>query len=474
MKVCFIAEGCYPYVVGGVSSWIHSMIKSFPEIEFSIIAVIADRSQSKKFVYDLPDNLEEVYEVYLNDADWADKRKGQSNERFSFFHLPRKMEQALQGLLLNQDIDWPTVFEMFENDQMSINELLMSPTFLKAVDEYYSREYQSTSFTDFLWTLRSIYAPMFLSLQIDPPKADVYHCVATGYSGIIGTMAKLRNPGSKLVISEHGIYTREREEELIKAKWVQGAYKDIWIEQFYKMSKCAYDYADVVTSLYAHARELQIEFGCSPDKAVVTPNGIRTDRFVNIPQKSKDDDNINVGAVLRITPIKDVKTMINAFHLARVKNPKLFLYVMGPDDEDKAYAEECYRLAEELGETGIKFCGSVNVVEYLGKMDFLLLTSLSEGQPLTILEGYAAKKPTISTNVGNCYGLIYGEDGDELGDAGIVVPVMNVQAISQSILDLAENPEKCQAMGEVGYKRLNNKYLIDMMINKYREIYYSK
>lgn len=31
MKICIVAEGCYPYVVGGVSGWINSMIKSFPE-----------------------------------------------------------------------------------------------------------------------------------------------------------------------------------------------------------------------------------------------------------------------------------------------------------------------------------------------------------------------------------------------------------------------------------------------------------
>ena len=32
MRICFLAEGCYPYVVGGVSSWIHSMIRSYPEV----------------------------------------------------------------------------------------------------------------------------------------------------------------------------------------------------------------------------------------------------------------------------------------------------------------------------------------------------------------------------------------------------------------------------------------------------------
>ena len=44
MKVCIVAEGCYPYVVGGVSSWINSMIKAFPDIEFVVLAIVANRS----------------------------------------------------------------------------------------------------------------------------------------------------------------------------------------------------------------------------------------------------------------------------------------------------------------------------------------------------------------------------------------------------------------------------------------------
>ena len=54
----------------------------------------------------------------------------------------------------------------------------------------------------------------------------------------------------------------------------------------------------------------------------------------------------------------------------------------------------------------VVFTGRVNVTEYLGGLDFTILTSISEGQPLTILEGYAAKLPAIATDVGNCRGLI--------------------------------------------------------------------
>ena len=54
MKICIVAEGCYPYVVGGVSSWIHSLIKSFPEQEFILTAIVANRSFRGKFAYELP------------------------------------------------------------------------------------------------------------------------------------------------------------------------------------------------------------------------------------------------------------------------------------------------------------------------------------------------------------------------------------------------------------------------------------
>lgn len=75
MKICMIAEGCYPYVVGGVSGWINSLIRSFPQKEFMMLSIISDRSISGQFKYDLPDNLTEVHEVYLNDTEWVSRRK---------------------------------------------------------------------------------------------------------------------------------------------------------------------------------------------------------------------------------------------------------------------------------------------------------------------------------------------------------------------------------------------------------------
>ena len=318
--------------------------------------------------------------------------------------------------------------------------------------------------------MRSIYLPLFLVLKSRIPKADLYHCVATGYAGVLGSMAKYLY-GCELLISEHGIYTREREEEIIKASWVAGVYKNIWIEQFKKMSLLAYDQADIVTSLYARARQLQLELGCPAEKTRVTPNGIDVERLADLPGKTEEDKKmIHIGAVLRVTPIKDVKTMIQAFAFAKKKVDRLKLWIMGPCDEDEQYAKECFDLVEALNVKDVVFTGRVDIRDYLGRMDFTILTSISEGQPLTILESYAAHKPVIATDVGNCRELIYGDKEGEK-PAGILTHIMNLEEISEAMVELAENDKMRKDMGEAGYERVMAGYKVQDMKQVYRGIY---
>lgn len=463
MKVCIVVEGCYPYVTGGVSSWVHRLIQSFPKLEFIILAIISHRSLSGKFTYQLPENVTEVHELYLEDVDW--NRKGRKKRRL------RKSEyEAFRSLVCNRRVDWETIFRLFQETSISLDRFLMGEDFLKIVREYYDLHYSQLVFSDFLWTVRSVYLPLLFALKMKLPHADLYHCVATGYAGVLGSMAKVLY-GSRLLISEHGIYTREREEELLRADWVQGVYKNIWIDQFKKMSKLAYDKADLVTSLYEYARELQIDLGCPVEKTMVTPNGVSIERLQNLLGKTPEDEGrINVGAILRVTPIKDVKTLIQAFHFAREREPKLKLWIMGPMDEEEGYARECMEQVEALGLTDVVFTGKIDIRDYLGRMDMTILTSLSEGQPLTILEGYAAHKPAIATDVGNCRGLIYGEQ-DTFGEAGIVTHIMNVEEIAQAMVELAWNEPKRLQMGENGYQRVVSGYQMEHMREKYRNIY---
>lgn len=463
MRICMIVEGCYPYVVGGVSSWVHSLIKSFPDQEFVIMAIIANRSLRGKYVYELPENVTEVHELYLEDKDWSKNRRHKKR-------INKKEYQALRSLILDQKIEWEVLFDLFQKKNFSLNDLLMGEDFMGAVKECYKLNYSQIVFSDFLWMMRSIYLPLFFTLKTKTPKADVYHCVSTGYAGVLGSLAQYIH-GGRLLLSEHGIYTREREEELIKAKWVQGMYKNIWIEQFQKMSRLVYEKASLVTSLYEHARELQVELGCPMEKTMITPNGIPVESFQYLPGKPEEEQGtVNIGAVLRVTPIKDIKTLIQAFGFASEKEHNLKLWIMGPWEEDEEYARECFELVENMGLSNVVFTGRVDVREYYGRMDMTILTSISEGQPLTILESFAAHKPVIATDVGNCRGLILGE-GDEFGRAGVITHIMNVEEIARAMIIMARNESMRLRMGENGYQRVTAGYRIETMQDVYRHIY---
>ena len=466
MKVCIIVEGCYPYVVGGVSSWVHSLIKQFPNVEFVIQTIAADRSIRGKFVYEMPDNVSEIREAYIQDVDWVGKKKHRKKLRLS-----KKNFSALQSLILNEDIDWKGVFDFFNKEKFSLNDLLMGKDFFLMGKALYEKRYENITCSDFLWSLRSMYLPLFFCLINPVPKADLYHCVATGYAGMMGSMAKLLY-GSPLLISEHGIYSREREEDIIKATWVEGVYKNVWIEHFKKMSTCAYNHADCVTSLFEYAHQLQVELGCPEEKAIITPNGIDPKRFEAIPGKSEDDNGyFNIGAVLRIAPIKDVKTLVNAFYYAKQREPSLRLWIMGPWEKEDTYAKEVFALVDSLKPQDLIFTGRIDVTQYLGRMDATILSSISEGQPLTILEGFAAKCPAIATNVGNCEGLIYGEGDDVLGHAGIVTDTMSVAGLADAMVQMARNPELSKQMGIIGYNRLMAKYQLSQMKETYYNLY---
>ena len=260
MRICFIAEGCYPYVVGGVSSWIHSMIQTFPDQEFILLTIIANRSLSGQFAYALPPNVTEVHELSLEDVEWESVNKHNKTR------LKPEEFHALRSLMLNQDVQWDALFDFFKNNPISINRLLMGEDFYHAVLDCYNLQYPDIVFSDFLWTMRSMYLPLFLTLSMEIPRADVYHAVATGYAGILGCMGKHFYP-SQLIVSEHGIYTREREEELIKAATLN--YEILWevvfglTEQEMKSvlteadncSKAGSSAVDLMTNLSAIAEE---------------------------------------------------------------------------------------------------------------------------------------------------------------------------------------------------------------------------
>lgn len=467
MKICMILEGSYPFVYGGVSSWTHQYIQAMREHEFVLWCIGAESAGRDKFKYTLPENVTEVHQIFLDDA--LHQTAGHGRLR-----LKQGEVEALHALISGEDTQWDTLFDMFQKRRLNPLSVLMSAQFLEVVKAVCMERYTYVSFADFFHTIRSMMLPELYLLTGTVPQADIYHATATGYSGILGSLGKWKH-GSPFILTEHGIYTREREEELLRAKWVLPSFRSQWIGLFYNFSNCAYSHADRVTSLYEAASRMQEELGCSTLKLRVIGNGVHYERFRDIPPKAEDGW-ISIGAVVRIAKIKDVKTMIYAFaelksRMKRKENPqKVRLFILG-DVDDKEYKEECVNLIDMLEVEDIIFTGAVNVVEYLEKFDFTILTSISEAQPLSVLESFAAARPAVVTDVGCCRELIFGNGDDELGQAGFVVPPMNREELANAMERMCEEHLLRTRMGEIGQKRVERYYTHEISMDKYRSLY---
>lgn len=463
MKVCMILEGSYPYVHGGISSWAHNLFKDMPDVEFVLWCIGAKEEDRGKFKYETPPNVTEIHEIFLDTA-----LKMNYNKRYKDRDFTNEQKRELYNLFAAKKVDWDVLFELFQTKKINPPDLMVSDIFTDLLVRDCEEFYPNVGFTDYFYNVRSIALPILFMIGQKVPEADIYHSVSTGYAGILGSLAawKTKKP---FLLTEHGIYTREREEELLRAEWLMPRFRGLWIDFFYSLSDCAYSHAEKITALFKGASHTQQSIGAAKEKQIVIPNGIHEERFEKVPEKEESEDEITIGAVVRIARIKDLKTMIYAFIEAQQILEVAKLYILG-DTDDEEYYDECVRVVKQLGfEDRIIFTGVVDVLTFMEKFDFTLLTSISEGQPLSILESLASGRPCIATDVGCCRELLLSDDGH--GTAGMIVPPMNSAQLADAIVMLGGDPYLRQKMAESGKARVKEYYTNKRMVDNYRRMY---
>ncbi|MFQ7393267.1 MAG: GT4 family glycosyltransferase PelF [Collinsella aerofaciens] len=422
MRICLVLEGCYPYVHGGVSTWMHGYIQAMSEHEFVLWVIGAHAADRGKFVYELPGNVVEVHEVFLDDAL---RLSGEQHEA-SFDDRER---EALRRLVSLSNPDWDVLFDVFHRRRVHPLSFLQSRTFMDIFRDVCLAEYPYTPFADAFHTMRSMLLTVLYLLGSEVPVADVYHAISTGYGGLLACLGSSVHH-APVLLTEHGIYTREREEEIIRADWVVPSFKDRWIRFFYLLSEETYRRAFRVTSLFHNARKTQIDMGCDADKCLVIPNGIQFDRFKDIPLKP-DDGWVDIGAVVRLAPIKDVKTMIYAFFELH-ERAQVRLHIMGGVD-DEEYGAECHALVETLGVRDLIFTGRASTWSSTWKARLYHFDEhLSEGQPLSVLESLTARRPCVTTEVA-AVASSRRRPGDDFGVAGFVTPPMYRKGLADAM-----------------------------------------
>jgi polysaccharide biosynthesis protein PelF len=482
--ICLLAEGTYPYVMGGVAGWIHDFILANPDYTFSIAAIVPDQ-EFRTYKYDLPSNVISIVTIPLYALP---KTKGNPQKTKKFMG---ELEKSLVNLLDKDKThvykDVINIIELFKEYRHFINydDLMNSEESFEMLKNMYRKQHTGFSFLDYFWTWRALHAALFNILSCPYPKAKIYHSLSTGYAGLLGVRARFERK-SHLILSEHGIYSNERRIELLVADWLhenkeanlniedaQKQLRSIWIDIFYSYSRACYEASDFVTTLYSQNNRIQLEQGSSPHKTVIIPNGIDNDRFSKIkPIKNKDKPII--AMIGRIVPIKDIKTFIRSIDRLRELKIDAEVIILGPQEEDQVYVEECKDLVSHLNlESMIHFMGRVNIDEYLAKIDIIVLTSLSEAQPLVILEAGAAGIPSVATDVGSCRELIEGLpiENPQLGHGGIVVPLSNPSATALALQKLLLDPLFYEECSRNIQNRVKLYYDKPDIIKRYRALY---
>ena len=276
---------------------------------------------------------------------------------------------------------------------------------------------------DYFWTIRAMHTPIWMlaSLARGLPKARMYHTVSTGYAGFLGAMLK-QQTGRPLLLSEHGIYTKERKIDLYQSDWIRdnrnvferevtqiSYFRALWIRFFEVLGKLCYDSSDHIVALYENNRLRQIADGAPAERTLNIPNGVDLPRLGPLRELRPQAIPPVLCLIGRVVPIKDIKTFIRAMRTVVNQMPQAEAWIAGPEDESPEYAEECRNLATSLGLTEkVKFLGFQKINELMPKVGVLVLSSISEALPLVVLEGFAAGVPSITTDVGSCRQLIYG------------------------------------------------------------------
>lgn len=212
----------------------------------------------------------------------------------------------------------------------------------------------------------------------------------------------------------------------------------------------------------ATVRNLKSLHTISAGKIVRIYNGVEPLRRVpqeNCPPKS----GFTLLYIGRLAPVKNHTLLFRAFRPALSANPHLRLWMVGDGSERKALE----RLADELGISAqVTFWGQqLDVAPFFSAADAFIMSSKSEGLPLSLLQAFSLGLPAIVTDVGGMAEVV------RLARAGLTVPVTAPAELTKGILWLADNKAKAESLSRAAEESFYSSFVVGDMVESYSRLY---
>ncbi|WP_425616576.1 glycosyltransferase [Anatilimnocola sp. NA78] len=211
--------------------------------------------------------------------------------------------------------------------------------------------------------------------------------------------------------------------------------------------------------------------GIPGNKIEVIYNGVRLDDFTtdaSLREQMRSELGIRPQQpvaiqVARLDYLKDHSTAIRAAARVREQHPDFQLLLVGEGPERAKIEHEI--LERDLGAT-VRLLGlRSDVRQLLAAGDLFLLTSISEGIPVTLIEAMAARLPIVSTDVGGVAEVVLD------GRNGWLAPAKNDEALATGILKVLRNPAQAQQLASAGAERAHDLFSEGQMHRSYATIY---
>ena len=219
-------------------------------------------------------------------------------------------------------------------------------------------------------------------------------------------------------------------------------------------------------------KKILVDNPLEEQKTTVIWNGINLDNYK--PKSDLDRERLKsemglsstdrvVGIVARLSPEKDHINLLRAFSTVLQANTNAVLLIIGGGKLETELRDSAKTL--QISDR-VKFLGfRTDIMELLGLLDVFVLSSVTEGLPLTILEAMAVGKPVVATRVGG------NAEAVEEGVTGLLVEPQNPQELGRALLSIVADPDKGFQMGLMGRKRVERDFSLQTMTEKYLALY---
>lgn len=468
MRIGLFTEGTFPITRGGVTTWCEHLITGMPEHQFVPVTVVGS---DERALEDLPSNVSDVTLIPM----WGKARPP--------VPIVDRRDTLLVGDILARL--WQAVLPAGEQDSQlddfaaclreltswtgwALPSILSRAGSTRWILEAWGRHRATRRLPAMALADAAAAAAMIdrvLALADRPfPELDISHVASNGPPSLLA-LGRRWSRGTPILLTEHGIYLRERYLALAggdlnwSARYVIGAFLRL-------LSQLTYAEATHIAPVSDFNRRWELRLGADPQRTRTVYNGVDIDQYTPI---TGEPDVPTVLFVGRIDPLKGLEVMLDAFRIVHDRLPQSRLRLFGPTPEvNREYRDG---LEEQLLRLGLSACatfegGVESSMTAFEAGTVVALSSISEGLPYGVIEAMMAGRPTVNTDVGGVNEIV-GRDGR----CGLLVPPRDPAALAEALLGLLEDPARRSAMGLAARQRATTLFNMTDFVEGYRGLY---